>query len=85
MSLCEFVVELKRSPDIFFLGWPVVIFVRVSQADIAERKIGISLDGLFEVNDRFFDFTLRTLVPLETPLQIKPITFGIVGVILREL
>src|SRR5256885_12458673 len=62
MSLGEIVVDLECSSDIFFLGWPVVVFVRISQADIAEGKIRVPRDGLLEVNHRFFDFTLRTLV-----------------------
>jgi len=62
MSFCQVVVDVERAANIFFLGGPVIVFKRICQADIAERKIWIFVDRLFEVVFRFRNLAGRAIL-----------------------
>src|SRR5437762_4005781 len=56
--------------------------VRIRQADVAESKIRIALDGLLELLDRLFDTLRSALVPKITAPQVELIRLRISAVAL---
>src|SRR6476661_7794209 len=85
MSFGQVVVDLEGAANIFFLGGPVIVFIRICQADIAERKIWIFVDRLLEIIYRLRHLARGALVPIETSLQVELVDLGIDRIVFREL
>ena len=49
MRLGQPVVKLKRPPDILFLARPIIVFLKVRQPDVTERKIRVACDRLLKI------------------------------------
>jgi hypothetical protein len=59
VRLGKLVVDLERPPDILFLSRSIIVFLKVRQPDVTERKIRISGDRLLKISARSNSLPMR--------------------------